>query len=113
MRGASSERLLTDIVSLIRFALRQQDELTPYAEQVHARFANWLAQQRTAGHAFTDEQLRWLGMMRDHVVQSLEVEMSDFDLTPFVEQGGLGRAAQVFGKELPKIVRELNEVLAA
>jgi type I restriction enzyme R subunit len=113
VRGASSERLLTDILSLIRFALHQQPELTPYAEQIHARFANWLAQQTTSGRAFTDEQLHWLTMMRDHVVQSLEVEISDFDLTPFVEQGGLGRAAQVFGKNLAAIVREVNEVLAA
>ncbi len=113
VHGASSERLLTDIVSLIRFALHQQSELTPYGEQIHARFANWLAQQKTTGRTFTDEQLRWLTMMRDHVVQSLEVEISDFDLTPFVEQGGLGRAAQVFGKNLAAIVREVNEVLAA
>ena len=113
VRGASGDRLLTDIVSLIRFALHQQSELTPYAEQIHARFANWLGQQKTAGRSFTDEQLRWLTMMRDHVVQSLEVEISDFDLTPFVEQGGLGRASQVFGKNLAAIVREVNEVLAA
>lgn len=113
VRGASSDRLLTDIVSLVRFALHQKDNLTPYADQIHERFGNWLAQQKTAGRTFTDEQVHWLTMMRDHVVQSLEVEIDDFDLTPFVEEGGLGRAAQVFGKDLARIVRELNEVLAA
>jgi len=39
--------------------------------------------------------------------------MDDFDLTPFVEEGGLGKAAGLFGKELAGIVKELNEVLAA
>jgi type I restriction enzyme R subunit len=113
VRGASGARLLTDMVSLIRFALHQQPELVPYAEQVRARFENWLAQQTTAGRAFSDEQMRWLSMMRDHVASSLEIEMDDFDLTPFVEEGGLGKAAGLFGKELGGIVKELNEVLAA
>ena len=35
------------------------------------------------------------------------------DLTPFVEEGGVGKAAGLFGKDLAVIVRELNEVLAA
>ena len=33
-----AQRLLTDIVSLVRFALHQDDELMPYAEQVRERF---------------------------------------------------------------------------
>src|SRR5690606_28752439 len=113
VRGASGERLLTDIVSLVRFALHQNDELVPYAQQVRERFDAWLAQQETSGRKFSEDQLRWLTMMRDHVCQSLEIDVNDFDLTPFVEQGGLGRAGKLFGKDLPKIIQELNEVLAA
>jgi type I restriction enzyme, R subunit len=52
-------------------------------------------------------------MMRDHIATSLEMEVDDFDLTPFTDEGGLAKASRVFGKELPNIVRELNEVLAA
>ena len=33
--------------------------------------------------------------------------------TPLVEEGGLDRAAQVFGKELGGLLRELNEILVA
>ena len=113
VRGASSGRLLTDIVSLVGFALGRDDELVPYDEQVRQRFETWLAQQETAGRTFNDEQRRWLDMMRDHVARSLEIEMDDFDLTPFVEQGGVGRAGQVFEGELGKLIAELNEVLAA
>jgi type I restriction enzyme, R subunit len=113
VRGASGDRLLTDIVSLVKFALHKEDELVPYAEKVRARFDNWLAQQETAGRKFGGDQLQWLTMMRDHVAQSLEIDMDDFDLTPFVEEGGLGKAGQVFGKDLAKVVKELNEVLAA
>jgi type I restriction enzyme R subunit len=113
VRGASSGRLLTDIVSLVKFALHKENELVPYADQVQQRFSNWLAQQTTAGRNFTDEQSQWLTMIRDHVAQSLELDLDDFDLTPFVEHGGLGKSTKLFGKELKVIVRELNEALAA
>jgi len=52
-------------------------------------------------------------MMRDHIATSLEMEVDDFDLTPFAEEGGLGRAAQVFGVQLRPLLDELNEVLVA
>jgi type I restriction enzyme R subunit len=113
VRGASGQRLLTDVVSLVRFALHQRDELVPYAEQVRERFRVWMAQQASRGRRFTDEQVRWLEMIRDHVATSLEVSVEDFDLTPFTEEGGLGKAGQVFGKELRALLEELNEVLVA
>jgi type I restriction enzyme R subunit len=113
VRGASSRRLLTDIVSLVRFALHQKDELVPYVDQVRDRFRAWLPQQQSAGRSFTAEQLRWLEMIRDHVATSLEMTVDDFDLAPFAQEGGLGRAAQVFGKELRPLLVELNEALVA
>ena len=113
VRGASAGRLLTDIVSLVRFALHKDGELVPYADRVHQRYANWLAQQANRGRTFTGEQIEWLDMMRDHIATSLEVDVDDFDLTPFAAEGGLARAAKVFGAELSSVVLELNEVLAA
>ncbi len=113
VRGASVGRLLTDIVSLVRFALHQEGELVPHVERVQSRFESWLAQQENKGRAFSDEQKQWLGMMRDHIATSLEMEVDDFDLTPFTDEGGLAKASRVFGKDLGSIVRELNEVLAA
>ena len=113
VRGASAQRLLTDIVSLVRFALHQDGELVPHADRVRERYQNWLAQQANKGRRFSDEQVKWLGMMRDHIATSLEIDMDSFDLTPFTNQGGLARASKVFGKGLKVIVQELNEALAA
>jgi type I restriction enzyme R subunit len=113
VRGAAAGRLLTDIVSLVRFALHQRDELAPYAAQVHERFDHWLEQQRQQGREFGPEQLRWLEMMRDHVASSLAIEIDDFDEVPFAQEGGLGKARQVFGDALGSIIQELNEELAA
>ena len=113
VRGASGKRLLTDIVSLVRFALHQDDQLVPHAERVRAQYDNWMAQQANRGRKFTEQQVRWLEMMRDHVAASLEIDINDFDEVPFVQEGGIGRANQVFGDDLEPLLRELNEVLAA
>jgi type I restriction enzyme R subunit len=53
----------------------------------------------------------WLEAIRDHVASSLTIESEDFEYEPFVQRGGLGKAYQVFGKDLEPILKELNEVL--
>ena len=113
VRGASSKRLLADIVSLVRFATHKDDELLPYGDRVRERFNQWMLQQRDQGRAFTPEQRHWLEMMRDHIATSLEMTVEDLDYAPFAEEGGPGRAAQVFGGKIRELVAELNEVLAA
>ncbi|MBI4881159.1 MAG: DEAD/DEAH box helicase family protein [Planctomycetes bacterium] len=113
VRGASGKRLLTDIVSLVRFATHRDDELVPFGGHVRERFERWMAQQQSRGRAFTPEQVRWLEMMRDHIATSLEMTVEDFDYAPFAEAGGRGKAAQVFGEGLGEVLAELNGVLAA
>lgn len=113
VRGASGKRLLTDIVSLIRFALHRDSELVPHAERVKERFENWLAQQANKGRQFSRDQEMWLQMIRDHVAASWEIEIDDFDNVPFVQEGGLGKAMQIFGKELPALLQQINEAVAA
>ena len=73
----------------------------------------WLAQQENTGRTFTAEQRQWLEAMRDHIVANMQVEMDDFEYTPFSQRGGAPRAHEVFGEELGTILDELNEVLAA
>ncbi|QDU66327.1 type I restriction-modification enzyme R subunit C-terminal domain-containing protein [Engelhardtia mirabilis] len=111
--GGSSKRMLTDVVSLVRVALHRDDELVPFATRVHERFDHWVAQQRNSGREFTDEQLRWLEMMRDHIETSAEVTVDDFDFAPFAEEGGLGAVRRVLGAQLEDLLHELNQVLTA
>lgn len=113
VRGASGQRLLTDMVSLVKFALQEEHTLRPYTETVNERFDNWLARQSTMGRQFTEEQVHWLELIRDHIATSLSIEADDFEFSPFNQKGGLGKAYQLFGAELPKVLEELNEVLAA
>lgn len=112
VRGAG-QRVLTDLVSLVRFALEQETVLEPFDESVRERFAQWLEAQESGGRQFTDDQRRWLEMIRDHIASSLTIETDDFDLTPFSNQGGVFKAYELFGDDLAGILKELNEVLAA
>jgi type I restriction enzyme R subunit len=107
----SGERILTDVVSLIRFAVEQEPELVPFPDRVRERFADWLAQQESRGRRFTDKQLRWLEMIRDQIATSLQMTMDDFAYVPFNQHGGVGKAVELFGGELQQIVDGLNEAL--
>ncbi|MEY4756892.1 MAG: hypothetical protein RJA34_1790 [Pseudomonadota bacterium] len=114
VKGAKQRRLLTDLVSLVRFAMQQTNELVPYPERVQANFKAWLAQhQQTDTNKFTPEQQHWLEMIRDHIAANLGIEIDDFEYAPFNAQGGLGKVHQLFGVELPKVIEELNRELAA
>ena len=114
VKGATQRRLLTDLVSLVRFAMQQTNELVPYPERVQANFKAWLAQhQQTDNKPFTTEQQHWLEMIRDHIAANLGIEIDDFEYAPFNTQGGLGKVHQLFGAELPKVIEELNRELAA
>ncbi len=110
VKGASGKRILTDLVSLVRFAIHQENELIPFPEKVEANFRAWLSSH--AGE-FTGEQKHWLEMIRDHIAANLGIEQDDFEYAPFSQQGGLGRVHQLFGEKLNAIIEELNETLAA
>jgi type I restriction enzyme R subunit len=112
VRG-SGGRVLTDMVSLVRFALEQEDELVPYPELVNERFQAWLLAQENAGRTFVPAQLAWLERIRDHVAASLAISAEDFDYAPFAQHGGIGKAYELFGDELTPLLDELNEALAA
>ncbi len=105
--------MLTDIVSLVRYTLGQDDELVPFRDQVEERFASWLATQEQRGVSFTPDQLQWLTWMKENVASEIGIGPESFEYTPFVEHGGIGKAAQVFGDRLSPLMAELTEVLAA
>ncbi len=113
VKNAGPQRLLTDIISILRFTIGEADELVPFVEVVNARFDKWIKEQEQLGKRFTPEQMDWLMRIKDHIASSLTMEKDDFELSPFYEDGGLIKAYQIFGNELDEILTELNEVLVA
>ena len=110
VKGAGPDKLLTDIISLVGFAIGETTTLEPYKETVDRRFRDWLADQE---NSFSEEQLAWLEMIKDHITTSLHIEMDDFDYTPFQAKGGAIKMYQLFGDALDTILEALNEQLAA
>lgn len=112
VRG-SGRRVLTDLVSLVRYAVDGEGPLQPFTEFVKERFRVWLAEQEGLGRTFTDEQRLWLEAIADHIGTSLAIEQDDFYETPFSQRGGLGKAYQLFGNGLAPLLHELNARLVA
>jgi type I restriction enzyme R subunit len=114
VKGADRRRQLTDLVSLVRFALGLETELRPFADEVDRRFQAWIfrhnAQRATA---FTPEQTDWLRRMKDHIASSCCIEREDFDYAELAGQGGLQRAWKLFGAELDGLMDEMNQELVA
>lgn len=111
VRRAGPTRLLTDIISLIRFATGQHKLLEPFHESVDEKFKEWIAKQERLGRKFTKEQSDWLTMIKDHISASISIEIDDFELSPFYEKGGPIKVQQLFGDGLNLLMNELNEAL--
>ncbi len=112
VRGAP-ERILTNLVRLVRYAVHQQDELVPHPEVAGKMFDRWLAAQEDRGRHFSAEERQWLLAIRDHVAANLEVTSEDLDMAPFRQMGGPGRAQKLFGENLAPLLGEVMEILAA
>lgn len=106
-------RVLTDVVSLVRFALHRDDALAPFPEVARARFAAWWARMESGGRRFNEEQRAWLTEIVDHLAANVEIDVDDFEYAPFAQRGGLGAAHRVFGDGLKAVIDEVMGVVAA
>ena len=114
VKGESRRRILTDLVSLVRFAMHQDNELVPFPERVNVNFKAWLVGASSAREKpFTEDQIKWLTMIRDHIAANLGIETDDFELSPFAQEGGIGKVHQLFGAELPRVLIAINQALVA
>jgi type I restriction enzyme, R subunit len=113
VKGAGPQKLLTNIVSLIRYTIGEVNVLEPFAETVNRRFIEWVAKQKKGGVSFTPEQMDWLTMIKEHIATSMSITMDDFENVPFYEKGGRVKVHQLFGQEVDKILEEMNEELVA
>src|SRR5690554_1041716 len=105
---------LTALVSLIRAVCGIDSELKAYDKTVDDNFKQWIFAQNAGQHnRFTPEQMDWLRMIKDHIVNSYHLEIDDLDYNPFDVHGGRGKMYQLFGDQMQTIINELNEALAA
>ena len=113
VRGRSTIHQLADLIAMIRFEMGYGDNLQPFAETVNYNFKQWIFRRNAGAVHFTEEQMEWLRLVKDHIAVSLSIEPEDLELSPFDHKGGLGRFYEVFGEEYQKILDEMNIELVA
>lgn len=104
---------VTDLVSLIRFEMGYSDTLTTFADQVNFNFMQWTMRKNAGAVHFTETQMVWLRLIKDHIATSLSILPEDLDLTPFDRRGGLMSFYDAFGDSYEELLREMNRELVA
>ena len=112
VKQANPGKLLTNIISILRFELGEVNILEPFPETVESKFEKWISAQESSDRIFSEEQKEWLRMIKDHITASLDILLEDFDdFVPFNQKGGYEKARKLFGRELEWIMGELSEAL--
>lgn len=113
VRGAPLDDQLTEVVSLVRFALGQTATLEPFGELVQRRFNLWLGREKKAGREYGEEQQAWLRSIAAVIAANAEIAPRDFmDLPDLADRGGLLKARQVLGEGLDQMLDDLQGALA-
>lgn len=104
------EKLLTNLVQLVRFAIDQDEILEDFSSVANSRFELWKGRQIKRGVNFTTEQLELLTMIKDYIIANAYVDADDMQ-DALSEKGGVFKARQAFGKELDEILDDLSVAL--
>ena len=105
------KKMLTDLISIIRHTIGQEEILVPFRDKVTEKFEKWLVAQESSGRKFTLEQKEWLVMIKDQISASMLAKIDDMDYSPFVQKGGRIKLYKLFGDDYEKILSEMHEVL--
>ena len=113
-KGENPAGELTALVALVRRVCGLDETLTRHSDRVRRNFQDWILKRHAgAGEKFSEEQMNWLRMIRDHLATSFTIEREDLELAPFGTHGGLGRMYALFGDRMDDVMSEMNEALAA
>ena len=104
---------LADLISIIRFEMGYTDQLSPFADKVNYNFMQWTLRKNAGAVHFTEVQMEWLRLIKDHIASSLSILPEDLDLTPFDRKGGLLAFYDAFGDQYEEILQEMNIELVA
>jgi type I restriction enzyme, R subunit len=102
-------KALIDIISMVKSAAADSSRLLTAEERV-----NEAVKRVIAGRTLTQEQIKWMEYIRQHLVANLSIDKQDFEIVPVLaDRGGWGQANRVFDGNLPELLVQLNEELVA
>lgn len=100
---------LADIISIVKHAAKDEEPVYTAEERVSKAM-----ERITAGKSFNNEQQKWLGLIKEHLIKNLTLDEDDFRQMPvFTRNGGLGKVQQIFGGGLKLLLEEINYQMAA
>ena len=103
------QRALVDVISMVKHAADEAQPLLTADERV-TRALDRLSE----GQTFTPDQQAWLERIGQALRETLSLEPDDFGILPILERaGGLGAARRAFGKNLDRLIHDLNAAVAA
>ena len=109
IHGAIYHKALVDIISMVKHAAKEDEELLTAEERV-TRAINKLRTEIQ----FNEEQEQWLELIKNHLIENLTIDADDFDTLPvFARKGGIGKAKKVFDSIFDTVISKLNELIAA
>lgn len=120
-KNKSMFKELVDIIQIIRYEWGQTTALTPFADEVRARYKDWIfsknknkgGERGAASEPFTPEQLKWLEMIRDYIAKNANLEPQALESGIFKKNGGAAKYCRLFGDKWETIIDELNYTLVA
>ena len=112
---------LVDIIQIIKYEWGQIPEIYPFADMVRTRYKEWIFDRnankggvRGAGNApFTEEQMKWLEMIRDYIAINASFQVDALKSGEFNKLGGTAKYYSLFGSQWKDIINELNQKLVA
>ena len=68
-----------------------------------------------SGRSFTEEQVKWLDLIRRHLIENLLMEKEDIEMLPIFTREGVSwnKLNKGFDGRLETIIHEINEAIAA
>jgi type I restriction enzyme R subunit len=98
---------LADLISIIKHAAKGEPLLSADERVDHA------LNRLRANREFTEQQERWLGLIRNHLIENLAIDKQDFELINFTHAGGTwGRVDRDFGGQLNELLTDINTSIA-
>ncbi len=103
------QKALADIISMVKHAADKQQTILNAEERVNRAISQILD-----ANTFDEDQRKWLNLIREHLVENLTIDETDFeDLPVFHDRGGKAKAKHVFGNRFEPMIKELNAGIAA
>jgi type I restriction enzyme R subunit len=114
VRGAPVDQQLTEIVSLVRYALGFDELLEPFSVKVEQRFNLWIGREKRQGREYTAEQMEWLKAIASFIAVNTEITLRDLmEIPSFADHGGVLKARTLFGSNLNTLMDDLQLALVA